>query len=99
MSVHGIIPAKQLEGSVLAKDLGVLRGKVEHEPTVCALEEKKVNNLLGCIRKRVASRQRELILPLYSEEDKTDLEFSPVLGRQASSGHTGASPAKSHNDD
>lgn len=69
--------------------------KVEHKPTVCALAEKKVNNLLGCIRKSIANRPRKLILPLYSAPMKQI--WSSVLGslRQESRGHTGASPAKS----
>jgi len=34
----------------------------------CALVVKKVNSLLGCIRKNVASTFRDMILPLFSAQ-------------------------------
>jgi len=32
----------------------------------CALAAKKVNGILGCIKESIASRSREVILPLHS---------------------------------
>jgi len=58
--------AELLESSSVERDLGVL---VDDRLTMlqqCALAAKKVNGILGCIKRSVASRSREDLLPLYT---------------------------------
>ena len=66
-----------LQSSSVKRDLGMLVDNRLAMSQQCALVAKKANGILGCIKRNVASRSREVLLPLYTASSRV---LCPVLG-------------------
>ncbi|GAB0209593.1 hypothetical protein GRJ2_003425000 [Grus japonensis] len=92
-----------IESSPEEKDLGVLIDEKLNMSRQSALAAQKANRVLGCIKRGVTSRSREVILPLYSALVRPNLEYCVQLSGGPSTrerhGAVGESPEEGHKAD
>jgi len=83
------------------RDLGVLVGNKLNMNEQWDAVANKANRVLGCINKGITSRDKEVIIPLYSVLVRPHLEHCSVLvpAMQKRSEQGGEGPEKGHKHD
>ncbi|CAM4659774.1 unnamed protein product [Caretta caretta] len=72
---HYRLGTEWLGSSSAEKDLAVTVDEKLDMSQPCALVAKKANNVLGCLSRSIASRSRDVIVPLYSTLVRPHLEY------------------------
>ncbi|KAK4806963.1 LOW QUALITY PROTEIN: hypothetical protein QYF61_027330 [Mycteria americana] len=88
-----------IESSPAEKDLGILVDEKLDMSQQCTLAAQKANRILGCIKRSMESRSREVILPLHSTLVRFHLEYCVEFWAQERHGPVRAGPEEGHEND